>query len=148
MKNYILIFFGSIIIFNFIIWLFSLVSGWQKLSKKYRTVKNPPSTFIKDRRAFFNGSPGTASTGKLGVGVSEEGLYLSNSLATTLPPLLIPWNDIYYEKTSNANTIAKSFILNLGNPKITSLELYFETIEKIHEDYGEPIFFERLGVSN
>ncbi|NJK57772.1 MAG: hypothetical protein HC939_18120 [Pleurocapsa sp. SU_5_0] len=58
--------------------------------------------------------------------------------------LLIPWNEISYKKDIENNS-RRDFVLNLGNPKIASLQLSLHTIEKIHENYGEPIFFEQLG---
>ena len=59
--------------------------------------------------------------------------------------------DLFYDSDGqdiSNNPRTGYFVFNLGNPKITSLQLSSYTIEKIHENYGEPIFFQRLGEPN
>lgn len=82
----------------------------------------------------------------LNVGVSQEGLFLSFPplLGFIFASILIPWNDMSYgEDVENSQT--NNYIFDLGNPKVAILKLSHHTVEKIHEEYGEPIFFEQLG---
>ncbi len=86
----------------------------------------------------------------LNIGVSGEGLFLSvpPPINIAYPSLLIPWDEISYGQAIDNNSRAGYFIFELGKPKIASLQLSSNTIKKIHEGYGIPIFFERLGEPN
>ena len=128
-------------------WFFSSVSGCKELSEKYKTENPLPNTFFMIQSgAFMN----QTSIKGLNIGVSGEGLFLSvpPPINIAYPSLLIPWDEISYGQAIDNNSRAGYFIFELGKPKIASLQLSSNTIKKIHEGYGIPIFFERLGEPN
>ena len=58
---------------------------------------------------------------------------------------MIPWEEIEYQRPTNNGNKNKPHTFYLGDSKITSLRLYPSTIKKLEEDYGEPIFSNKLG---
>ena len=150
-QNFLLFITGLIF---FLRWL-SLSSGWKELSKKYKTEKCSPDTFIiVQQGVFVHNTRNTMISSNtvirpLGIGVSDEGLYLSESYPMDIffPPLLIPWNEIIYRKVIE-NFRGKYFIFYLGNSQITSLKLASSVVKKLEQSYGEPIFKNRLGDPN
>ena len=133
-------------------WLMSSGS-WQELAEQYKTEDSLPKTFLitENQRISFsreNNSSSTAFT-NLGIGVCDYGLYLSNSSfpdpLNRFPALLIPWSDIAYRKVSATNSLKEYYTFYLGNPRIVRFSLNGETINKLQQDYGEPIFDNKLG---
>ena len=58
----------------FLLWLFSINSGWSEIAEKYSTKKPPPTFLLMNQKGFFENS---FTTGNLNIGVSECGFYLS-----------------------------------------------------------------------
>ncbi|WP_319423331.1 hypothetical protein [Pleurocapsa sp. FMAR1] len=133
------------------LWLISSFGGWQELSKKYQTENSPPTAFYKNinQRVSFRHEQksGSLSLSNLCIGVSDEGLYLAVTSPFNIlyPSLLVSWNDIAYRQGTNSNSSDNYFTFYLGNPYITSFPLGLDVIEKLSEDYGEPIFLNKLG---
>ena len=118
-------------------------TNWKELSDKYSCPKKSNVfLYIVEERAYIN----EMAINGLNVGVSQEGLFLSFPplLGFILASILIPWNDISYREDVN-NPQTKNYIFDLGDSKVAVLKLSYRTVEDIHENYGEPIFFERLG---
>lgn len=128
-------------------------SDWQELAEKYRIEHNLPKTFLitENQRITFkreNKNGSTAFT-NLGIGVCDYGLYLSNPSfpdpLNRFPALLIPWSDIASRKVAATNSSEEYYTFYLGNPRIVRFSLNGETIFKLEQDYGEPIFRNKLG---
>ncbi|MEM7757425.1 MAG: hypothetical protein AAF298_04745 [Cyanobacteria bacterium P01_A01_bin.40] len=143
--------FGGIFVFY---WLMSDVAGWQELSEKYRTESKLPRTFLvtENQRIIFNreNKNGSAAVTSLGIGVSDNGLYLSQPSMSIdpldrFPALRIPWSDIGYRKVAATNSSRGYYTFYLGNPRIVRFSLKVETIDKLEQDYGEPILRNKLG---
>ena len=126
---------------------------WQELAEKYITEDSLPKTFIvtENQRISFkreNKSSATVLT-KLGIGVSNYGLYLSNSgfphPLIRFPRLLIPWSNINYRKIAATNSLREYYTFYLGNPQIVRFSLNSDTIVRLEQDYGESIFINKLG---
>ena len=145
MQNWILLIVGIIFLF----WLFSLFSSWKELSGKYKTEQCSPGTFLINQVGSFRRNKTSISSIRgLYIGVSDEGLYLSVPfLDVILPSLLIPWDKITYRKVIE-NFREEYLIFYFGNPQITSLKLTSSVVEKLEEDYGEPILKKQLGDPN
>ncbi|MBW4536889.1 MAG: hypothetical protein KME09_23445 [Pleurocapsa minor HA4230-MV1] len=121
-------------------------TNWKELSDKYSCKKNSSIfVYVVEERACIN----KMALNGLNIGVSQEGLFLKfpSLLGFVFSSILIPWDEISYGQNIDNNS-RRDFVLNLGNPKIASLQLSSHTIEKINENYGEPIFFEQLGEPN
>ncbi len=139
MPNFLLFIIITGLIF-FLYWL-SLSSGWKELSKKYQTEQCSPDTFITIQQGVFvDNTRNTMISGStviklLGIGVSDEGLYLSQSspMDVFFPPLLIPWDEITYRKVIE-NFREEYFIFYFGNPQITSLKLTSSVVEKLENE--------------
>lgn len=130
----------------FLLWLISLPIRWDKLSERYKVDEGiKPSTFLINQTGGFKSDKGSASIKGLIIGISDRGLHLSVPfLEVFFPSLLIPWAEIDYQKVVNSSSKEEYIILHLGNPTITSLRLYSSIIEKLEDDYGEPIFSNKL----
>lgn len=140
-RDFILLFTGLF----FLSWLISLPIRWDKLSEKYKVQGIEPSTFLINQAGGFKSDKGSASIKGLIIGVSNEGLHLSVPfLEVFFPSLLIPWAEINYQKVVNSSSREEYIIFDLGNPTITSLRLYPSIIQKLEDDYGEPIFSNKL----
>lgn len=135
-------------------WFMSDVSGWQELTEKYRTESNLPKTFLitENQRISFTreNKSGSAAFPNLGIGVSDDGLYLSQPSISLdpldrFPALLIPWSDIAYRRIAATNYSGEYYTFYLCHPRIVRFSLNGETINKLQQDYGEPIFRNKLG---
>ena len=135
-------------------WFMSDFSGWQELSEKYRTASNLPRTFLitENQRISFTreNKSGSAAFPNLGIGVSDDGLYLSQSSMfidplDRFPALLIPWSDVGYRRVAAANYSGGYYTFYLGNPRIVRFSLNGETINKLERDYRESIFRNKIG---
>ena len=136
-------------------WFMSDISGWQELLAKYRTESKLPRTFLitENQRISFTreNKNGGAAFPNLGIGVSDYGLYLSQSSIPLdpldrFPALLIPWSDVAYRKVAAISSYSEEYYkFYLGNPRIVRFSLNRETISKLEEDYGESIFRNKLG---
>ncbi|MEL6931263.1 MAG: hypothetical protein AAFO95_21975 [Cyanobacteria bacterium J06600_6] len=124
------------------------------MAEKYQTENNLPQTFLvtENQRISFTreNKSGSASFPNLGIGVSDDGLFLSQPSISIdpldrFPALLIPWSDITYRRISVSNYLGGYYRFYLGNPRIVRFSLNGETINKLEQDYGEPIFRNKLG---
>lgn len=134
----------------FLSWLFSRSSGWDELSQKYKTEQCSPIVFIDNQQGIFKNpddNRGSTVIRPLNIGVSEEGMYLFLPFPYDVfyPSLLIPWDEIEYKTPHMQDDENKRHTFYIGNPVITRLRLYPKAIEKLEEDYGEPIFSNKLG---
>ena len=146
-----------IIGFPVFFWLLSSRSGWQELAEKYEADRSIPDTFyleVNQRISFKHETKsGSTSLTRLGIGVSDDGFYLTMSAIPLIgdrlfPPLLIPWSDISYRRNPSNSSSSIYFTFYLGNPRITSFSLNQDTIARLEADYGEPIFLNKLGEPN
>lgn len=122
---------------------FDTRSGWKELSKEYRTDEPLPNIFTPEGTTYMN----DISIKGLCVGVSDYGLFLSYLFPANFiySSLLIPWDEITYEQSVNNISVEKYVYLKLGDPAKSNLRLFIGDIEKIHDEYGEPIFSNKLG---
>ena len=137
------------------IWLFSTNTPWQTLAKIYRTERGVPGTFLiaKNQRISLRNinTSGSLALTSLGIGVLDDGLYLSDSSFLLLsdkffPTLLIPWTDITYRRITTRNFSHREYYtFDLGNPKIVSFSLKADMVEQLEQNYGESIFLKKLG---
>ena len=121
-------------------------TNWKELSEKYRIEEEHTCSLLLSQELVYLNKIGI---NRFNVGASEQGLFLSFSfiMGFIFPSILVPWNEICYEH--NANNSKEGYLnFQLGRPKIASLQLSLNTIEKIHEKYGEPIFSNKLGELN
>ena len=134
-------------------WLISL-GAWNDLAEKYRTDDSLPRTFFTTENQHITfkreNKSGVSSFDSLGVGVSDQGLYLSYTaslpdLFNFFPALLIPWSDIAYRKITSANSSRGYYTFYLGKPRIIRFSLNADTIDKLETEYGESIFVNKLG---
>ena len=148
------IFFFFIVGFPLVSWWISSLGGWQELAEKYKTEQRVPDAFYieENQRIIFKHETKNGSTalGRLGIGVSDSGLYLTSpSIPFTpdsiFPPLLIPWTDISYRKNTRNSSSSETFTFYLGNPRITRFSLNIAAIEILEADYGSAIFSNKLG---
>ena len=135
-------------------WWFSSNNGWQDLVEIYRTEISIPDTFLiaENQRITFKreNKSGVLSLTNLGIGVSDYGLYLSDSSIPyfsdiLFPPLLIPWADVAYREIAATDSLAEYYTFYLGNPRITRFSISSNTFRRLEQDYGEPIFINKLG---
>lgn len=124
---------------NFFIAIFGLlaISSILRLSyssnkdgelSKYKIDECSPDTFISNQQGIFkniDSDRGISVIRPLNVGVSEEGLYLFQPSPYNIlfPSLLIPWDEIEYQKPTDNGNMNKPYTLCLGNPKVTSVRL-------------------------
>lgn len=147
MFNSILSLFISIILCFSFFSFFSYRIGWERLLKKYKTEKQHfDDLLLIQANVFIN----CVSITGLNIGVLDKGLFLSFPFPIDFifPALLIPWNEISYGKINDSNYRYEDLILNFGNPRIIQVLISSYTVNKIHEEYGEPIFFDQLGFPN
>ncbi|MGD1919854.1 MAG: hypothetical protein ACFCAD_13765 [Pleurocapsa sp.] len=136
------------------LWFLSISSGWNELSKRYKIEQCCPSAFITNQQGIFRTHSDKNSTviRPLNIGVSEEGLYLftNSSFSNEIfyPSLLIPWSEIEYLAPQEQSDTNKRHTFSLGNPTVSLMRLYPQAIEKLEEEYGEPIFSNKLGELN
>ena len=121
---------------------------WLRLSKDFKSELYPPDVFIKKQSCILER---TIVKGYLNVGIIEDKLYLSHT-----PPL----NYFIHPLLINLDAITKiepcfDFLLGgrcykflIGDPHITILILAQDLIEKLEEEYGDPIFSNKLGEFN
>jgi|GEM_PF-3513199 len=135
-------------------WFMSDFGGWQELAEKYKTEDSLPRTFLvtENQRITFHreNKSGVTSLSSLGIGVSDYGLYLSNpeflDPLNRFPALLIPWSDVAYRKvTSSTNSLKEYYTFYFGNPRMVRFSINADTIARLEQDYGEPIFRNKLG---
>lgn len=145
-QNFILWFIGLF----FLSWLISSPIRWGELSKQYRREQGKkPQTILINQRGRFKSVKGSTSIKGLIIGICDEGLHLSVPfIEIFFPSLLIPWNEITYQKSVSNSYKEEYIFFYFGNPVITSLRLSPKIIKELEEDYGEPIFFNKLGELN
>lgn len=97
-------------------------SGWSKLVQLYKTNQHPPVVVFNNQ----SGKIGVWFFGKaLTIGVSRQGLYLSNSFNwfNNVPPLLIPWDAVTHVRPDDKILKREAYQLDIGTPTITTLTL-------------------------
>ncbi|MEM8718582.1 MAG: hypothetical protein AAGE84_04640 [Cyanobacteria bacterium P01_G01_bin.39] len=131
----------------FLLWMFSRVSDWNKLAENYKIEKCFPSIFVKNQQVTFQNSNNFVATviRPLNIEISDEGIYFFKSSLKDIFSLssLIPWSEIEYQPSYN-----DKYIFYMGNPVITCLRIYTNTIKKLEQEYGKPIFSNKLGEIN
>ena len=132
------------------LWFLSISSGWNELSKRYKVEQCCPSAFITNQQGVFrtpNSNRTSTTIRSLNIGVSEEGLYLYRPFMNDIfyPSLLIPWSEIEYQTSYSQDSEDKRHTFYMGHPVISIIRLYPKAIEKLEEEYGEPIFSNKLG---
>lgn len=125
----------------------------RELFEKYRVDECCPQTFIPNQQGIFintDSDRGVVVIRPLSVGVSEKGLYLFQPFPYNIlfPSLFIPWKDIEYQRPTEEVNRNNPHTFYLSNLQMTSLRLYPNTIQKLEESYGEPIFYKNLGEPN
>ena len=127
---------GFVILWLTVCYLISIVGGWSRLAKEYRS-----DSRVDGRRwSFQSGSMrfGTSYTNVLTVGAGEAGLSLSMFILFRVghPPLLIPWSDLRKHDASGWFRGQR-----LTSTKAPSVVLRFRSglIEKIEAARGQPI---------
>ncbi|MEM7593432.1 MAG: hypothetical protein AAF383_18285 [Cyanobacteria bacterium P01_A01_bin.83] len=117
---------------------------WFKLSKTFGSKLSPPETFIEQQSCILKQ---TILQGYINVGIAEQKLYLSHTppLSHFIHPLLIDWDAITkIESCFDSLLGGRCYKLFIGELNITTLILSQNLIEKLEEDYGEPIFSNKL----
>ena len=128
-------------------WLVVSISGWGELAQKYRT-DEIPRTLIEIKQGLLRGIPNGSIKTPLKVGVTDKGLYLAPSLFPFdffMSPVLIPWNQILTWKVFNLNSSQEYYKLHLGNPEVIIFQLNGDVRRELENQYGETIFFNKLG---
>lgn len=117
---------------------------WLKLSEAFGTEIYPPNVFIEQQSCILHN---TRIKGWINVGITEQKLYLSHTspLSYFVKPLLIDLDAITRIETCYEPLLGECYKFLIGNPHITTLVLSQVLIEKLEEDYGEPIFSSKLG---
>ena len=118
--------------------------SWFKLSKVFRTKLPPPDVFVIEQICFL----GQNYLSGINIGITEQKkLYLSRMPLNFfyIPPLLIGLDAITkIEPCSDSFFNGRCYKFFIGEPNITTLVLTQDLIEKLEEDYGEPIFSNKL----
>ncbi|MDJ0601318.1 MAG: hypothetical protein QNJ37_21040 [Crocosphaera sp.] len=117
---------------------------WFKLSKNFGSSVEPPEKILKEQSCILGN---TNMGGCVNIGIIEEKLYLSytSPLSHIIKPLLIDLNAITkIEPCVTVFLSGASYTFSIGKPNITTLVLSQKLIEKLEEDYGEPIFSNKL----
>ena len=128
-------------ILGFGFWL--MYEPWFELAKAFQTKLTPPETFFREQSCILHQ---TRINGCINVGIAEQKLYLSHTspLSYFIKPLLIDLNAIAKIEPCFEPLFDESYKFFIGNSNITTLILARDLIEKLEEDYGEPIFSNRL----
>ncbi|MEL6439663.1 MAG: hypothetical protein AAFQ80_10455 [Cyanobacteria bacterium J06621_8] len=139
-----ILFIVTISILGYGFWL--AYEPWFKLAAFFETeLPNPPEIFF-EQRSFILAA--TRMKGCVNVGVVEQKLYLSHTspLSNFIKPLLIDLDAITkIDFLDSAPLFNRAYQLYIGKPNITTLILSQELIERLEEEYGEPIFSNKLG---
>ena len=116
---------------------------WFKLAKAFGSKLTTPETFFREQTCKLHE---TYFKGCVGVGITEQKLYLSHRppLEYFIQPLLIELDAIAKIEPYFEPLFDESYKFFIGNSNITTLILSRDLIEKLEEDYGEPIFSNRL----
>ena len=107
-----------------------------------------PKTFIEQQSCLLED---TQINGYLNMGITDQKLYLSHTtpLSYFIHPLLIDSDAITkIEPDFQLLLGGRCYKFFIGEPNITTLVLAQDLIEKLEEDYGEPIFSNKLNVRN
>lgn len=105
----------------FVVWLISIMSGWQELAQKYRAQQPATGKLWLSQYGFVNGARyGNA----LNITTNDTGLFLETLAIFSInhPRLFIPWSDLH-----NPNEVVlrhRPFIrVDVGYPTTASLSL-------------------------
>ena len=147
MRNFIGQLLLTIIAIFGVFWFTPYLNGWRELVRKYQADETP-RTLVKIQQGRFRASYGQVYTKMpLKVGVTDKGLYLaiSSPFDFLMSPVLIPWNQILTWKVFNLNSSQEYFKLHLGNPEVIIFQLNGNVRRELENQYGEAIFFNKLG---
>lgn len=129
-------------------WLVLSMSDWSELAQKY-PADEIPRTLVEIQQGRFRGiSVSSSIKTPLKLGVTDKGLYLAPSpfpFELLMSPVLILWNQILTWKAFNLNSRQEYFKLHLGNPEVIIFQLNRDVIRELEAQYGESIFFNKLG---
>lgn len=102
--------------------LVSYGSGWSELAQLYKTNQHPSVVVFNAQSGKIGGSSFRKA---LTIGVSIQGLYLSNSFSffNNMPPLLIPWDAVTHVRSDDNRLWGEGYQLDIGTPTITTLTL-------------------------
>ncbi len=131
-----LFFIGGWLVVSF---MFSIVTGWNKLAERYRTYNKPDFKLFRAVQVTW-GSPLMAGNIYI-MGSSNKGLYLGVLFPFRIghPPLLIPWRDLRVEKVKSfmSNKVVFKFKDGTARP----LEIKENMAEKLIEGSGGQLSF-------
>lgn len=112
----------------FVVWILSLVGGWQRLASRYRTNEAPTGKVYRG----IQGMVGLVSyRGALDCTTNDEGFFLQPMVLFRCghPTLFIPWSECQFVKRSNLLWI-KWVKIRVGNPRAGSLSLPVSIFEE------------------
>ena len=120
-----------------------LYEPWFKLSKAFGSTLTPPEIFFEQQSCILGQ---TRIQGYVNIGIAEEKLYLSHTspLSYFIHPLLINLDAITKIEPGFDPLLDRCYKFFIGKPNITTLIISRDLIEKLEEDYGEPIFSNKI----
>lgn len=132
-ENFPLVFIGFCVFF-FVLWvasnfMFSKITGWGKLSSKYKILSKPVVQPIKFVNVYWGS---VFITGNIyTVGANNKGLYLDVCFPFNPfhPPLFIPWQDIKQKQVKRS--FKRHVQLIFGNNLSRPFEISLKTAEKL-----------------
>ena len=116
-----LVIISFVLIWSFVVWLISRLSGWHRLARHYRTSAPPTGQPVRQMLAMLGSA---RHRGTLTLQAAPAGLYLTVMVLFRLghPPLLIPWSAVK-RCGASAGDLSNWLTLALGEPPITTLRL-------------------------
>jgi len=128
-------------ILGFSSWL--IYEPWLRLLDFFETESKHPETFFEEQTCILGQ---TRMKGSVNVGILEQKLYLSHTspLNYFIHPLLIDLEAISKIEPCFEVLLNESYKFFIGNPHITTLVLAQDLVEKLEQEYGEPIFSNKL----
>lgn len=131
---------------------------WFKLSEFFGSKLNPPEIFFEQQSCILGETRvkgyfqvgATRLKSYVNVGLTENKLYLSHTspLSYIIKPLLIDLDVITKIESDFNSLLNECYKFSIGEPTITTLILSKVLIEKLEEEYGEPIFSNKLDELN
>ncbi|MEI7833330.1 MAG: hypothetical protein WCJ56_09045 [bacterium] len=116
----------AFIVFFICIWclvslVLSLISGWYRMAKIFRSVRKPEGKYFRWQSGiiwYVN------YNNVLNIHVSEEGIFISLIWLFSFgsPPLFIPWNDIYNLHEEQFLWMRYA-VFTVGDPALTTIKL-------------------------
>lgn len=140
-------------IINNIIWwalVFSIIpifwysTGWNSLTKRYKTTQSPPEIVLNKQNARLMKATNTRI---IDVGVCEDGLYMAMNfrlLNIIAQPLLIDWDSIDRAEYYVDRNYGECYGMHLINQENT-IAFTRETVEILEERFGRNPITSGLG---